>query len=83
MTMRKRAVGSMALAAISVWFAAAGPARAFDIQRCMANVEARGLTAQRAASVCQRNSQGKTYRQKPGATSPKDKGAEAKTGPGH
>lgn len=46
----------------------------FSMERCMANVQARGLTARRAASVCRRNSQGTMYRSVPGTTTPKDWG---------
>jgi hypothetical protein len=54
--------------------AAADSKSGFSMDRCMANVQARGLTARRAAGVCRRNSQGTMYRSVPGTTTPKDWG---------
>lgn len=61
--MHKLAAGLLTVIGFLLCFAAAAPARAaFNMERCMANGEARGLTARRAAFVCHRNSQGKMYR---------------------
>jgi Skp family chaperone for outer membrane proteins len=70
--MHKLAAGLLTVIGFLLCFAAAAPARAaFNMERCMAKVEARGLTARRAAFVCHRNSQGKMYRRTPGTATSK------------